>query len=45
MSQEEFASQWAILPARVRYDAELPPNAKFWQPTVPNWPRWPSAPI
>lgn len=29
MSQEEFASQWAILPARVRYDAELPPNAKL----------------
>ena len=25
----EFASQWAILPARVRYDAQLPPNAKL----------------
>jgi len=25
----ELASQWAILPARVRYDAKLPPNAKL----------------
>lgn len=25
----EFISQWAILPARVRYDRELPPNAKL----------------
>lgn len=24
-----FVSQWAILPARVRYDAQLPPNAKL----------------
>ena len=28
-SAEGFASQWAILPARVRYDAKLPPNAKL----------------
>ena len=25
----ELASQWAILPAKVRYDAHLPPNAKL----------------
>lgn len=25
----DFTSQWAILPARVRYDPELPPNAKL----------------
>lgn len=25
----EFSSQWAILPARVRYDQDLPPNAKL----------------
>lgn len=25
----EYASQWAILPARVRYDTQLPPNAKL----------------
>lgn len=25
----DFVSQWAILPARVRYDAQLPPNAKL----------------
>lgn len=25
----EFASQWAILPAKVRYDKDLPPNAKL----------------
>lgn len=25
----DFTSQWAILPAKVRYDAQLPPNAKL----------------
>ena len=25
----EFTSQWAIIPARVRYDPKLPPNAKL----------------
>ena len=29
MDNEEFASPWAILPATVRYDAQLPPNAKL----------------
>lgn len=29
MENMDFASQWAIIPARVRYDAQLPPNAKL----------------
>lgn len=29
MENMDAASQWAILPARVRYDEQLPPNAKL----------------